>query len=301
MLVEPQFDPRHLRTLESITRLGSFSAAAHELGYTQSAVSQQVAELERRLGTPVVVRRPVRPTAAGRILLDTEAVISASLSAAAAELAALAEGSSGVVRLGAFISAAATVVPPALMRLRETHPGVHIVLREMDQTEIHAALLRGDLDLAITFDYAHTPIAIPPGIHASHLMDDPILVVLPDQHPLARLAAVDPADVKPHEWINTNVDVDDLTPAKTAGPPKALDFEGQDFRTVLGLVAVGLGVALLPSLALQPAVPGAVARPMTGRGLVRRLYTIRLDTATRPAPVRLLESYLLNAQFESTL
>jgi DNA-binding transcriptional LysR family regulator len=255
-------------------------------------VSQQVAELERRVAARVVTRRPVRLTEAGQVLLDAEAAISTSMSSAATELAALAEGSTGVVRLGAFISAAATIAPPSLAHLRATHPGVHLILREMEQTETHAAVLRGDLDLAITFDYAHASTAAPPGVREEHLMDDPIMVVLPDDHALAERAAVNPSDVQTYEWINTNVDVADLTAGDAADPPQALDFEGQDFRTALNLVAAGLGVALLPSLALHHAPPGAVARPMAGSTLMRRLYTARLDTTRVPAPVRRLETCL---------
>jgi DNA-binding transcriptional LysR family regulator len=295
-----QFDPRNLSTLEAVNRLGSFAAAAAELGYTQSAVSQQVAALERQVGVRVLSRRPVRLSDAGRILLGAESAITASMSSAATELAALAEGSTGVVRLGAFISAAATIAPPALAGLRATHPGVHLVLREIEQTEIHAALLRGDLDLAITFDYAHAPIPAPPGIRQRHLMDDPILVVLPQDHPLAGSTIADPVDVRPFEWINTNVDVDGLTSSETSDAHQALDFEGQDFRTALNLVAAGLGVALLPSLALHHATPGAVARPMAGHALVRRLYTARLDTTTAPAPVRRLETCLHDAALTLT-
>lgn len=292
MIMQWQFDPRHLRTLEAIARLGSFAAAAEELGYTQSAVSQQVAELERRVAARVVTRRPVRLTEAGQVLLDAEAAISTSMSSAATELTALAEGSAGVVRLGAFISAAATIAPASLARLRATHPGVHLILREMEQTETHAAVLRGDLDLAITFDYAHAATAAPPGVREEHLMDDPIMVVLPDRHTLADRDAVEPSDVGTHEWINTNIDVAGVTGGDAADPPQALDFEGQDFRTALNLVAAGLGIALLPSLALHHAPPGAVARPMAGSALVRRLYTARLDTTKVRAPVRRLETCL---------
>jgi DNA-binding transcriptional LysR family regulator len=295
MVMRWQFDPRHLGTLEAVNRLGSFAAAAAELGYTQSAVSQQIAALEHQVAAQVVSRRPVRLTHAGRILLGAETAITTSMSSAATELAALADGDTGVVRLGAFISAAATIAPTALADLRETHPGVHLILREIEQTDIHAAVLRGDLDLAITFDYAHAPSPVPPSIHQRRLMDDPIMVVLPQDHPLAASRTVDPVDVGPSEWINTNVDVAGLTSGEAAGASPALDFEGQDFRTALNLVAAGLGVALLPSLALHLAPTGAVARPMAGETLVRRIYTVRLDTTTAPAPVRRLETCLHRA------
>ncbi|MFC5826131.1 LysR family transcriptional regulator [Nonomuraea insulae] len=219
-----------MQTLEAVVRLGSFAAAVQELGYTQPAISQQVAELERRIGARVVVRRPVRATKAGKVLLETEATISASMSRAATELAALAEGTLGEVRLGAFISAAASVAPPALARLRSSHPAVHITLHELEQHEAYALLFRGELDLAITVDYEHAPESAPDGILQKHLMDDPIMVVLPVGHPLAGADSVDPADLPSEEWINTVVDVAGLTPSPVDDGPGTghrLDFQGQ--------------------------------------------------------------------------
>jgi len=293
------FDPRHLVTLAAVVRHGSFAAAAEELGYTQSAVSQQVAELERRVGARVVVRRPVRATEAGQVLLDTESAISVSMSRAATELAALADGTGGEVRLGAFISAAASIVPPALARLRATHPAVHITLRELEQRETHALLFRGEIDLAITFDYEHAPGPVPTGLTQEHLMDDPIMVVLPVGHPLAGTDGVTPADLPSDAWINTAVDARDLAAFEgDRGSGHRLDFDGMDFRTALNLVAAGLGVALLPRLLLSDAPPGVVALPMRQSTLVRRLYTCRLDTRGVTASIRRLEMYLREAVAE---
>ncbi|GAA0594577.1 LysR family transcriptional regulator [Kutzneria viridogrisea] len=295
------FDPRHLLTLAAVVRLGSFAAAAEELGYTQSAVSQQVAELERRVGARVVVRRPVRATEAGQVLLDAEAAISASMSRAATELAALAEGTGGEVRLGAFISAAASIVPPALARLRASHPAVHITLRELEQRDTHALLFRGEIDLAITFDYEHAPESAPAGLVQEHLMDDPILVVLPVGHPLAGADSVAPADLPSDAWINTEVDVAGLTASAADGDRGSghrLDFDGTDFRTALNLVAAGLGVALLPRLLLLDAPPSVVVLPMRQPELLRRLYTCRLDTTGVSASIRRLEVYLREAVAE---
>ncbi len=293
-----QFDPRHLVTLAAIVRLGSFAAAADELGYTQSAISQQIAELERRVGARVVVRRPVRATEAGQVLLDTEAAISNSMSRAAAELASLADGTGGEVRLGAFISAAASLVPPALARLRATHPGVHVTLRELEQRETHGLLFRGEIDLAITFDYEHAPGPVPAGLRQEHLMDDPIMVVLPAGHALARADSVAVADLPSDAWINTAVDFRDLATSPVGGDRGSghrLDFDGMDFRTALNLVAAGLGVALLPRLLLLDAPPNVVALPMRQPTLVRRLHTCRLDTKGVTASVRRLEMYLREA------
>ncbi|MBO0874745.1 MAG: LysR family transcriptional regulator [Pseudonocardia sp.] len=295
------FDPRHLVTLAAVVRLGSFAAAAQELGYTQSAVSQQIAELERRVGARVVVRRPVRATEAGQVLLDTEAAITTSMSHAATELAALTDGTLGEVRLGAFISAAASIAPPALARLRATHPAVHITLRELEQRETHALLLRGEIDLAITFDYEHAPEPTPAGLTQEHLMDDPIMVVLPVGHPLAGADSVTPADLPSDARINTAVDVRDLAASPLdnhRGNGHRLDFDGMDFRTALNLAAAGLGVALLPRLLLLDTPPSVVVLPIRQPTLIRRLYTCRLDTKGVTTSIRQLEIYLREAAAE---
>lgn len=291
-----RLDPRHLRTLESVARLGSFAAAAEELGYTQSAVSQQIAELERRIGGRVVTRRPVRPTGAGRVLLKADSSINASMIRASVELGALTEGSVGEVRLGAFISAAASIAPPALARLRKTHPGIRIVLHEIEQREAYDLLFRGELDLVITFDYEHAPDPAPTGIVQRHLMDDPIMVVLPADHPLADLQSIDPRAVQSDGWIDTAVDVGTLTfngMSEPDMPVSQVDFKGQDFRTALNLVDAGLGVALLPRLLLVDAPAGVSIRPLDARHrLMRRIHICRLEADGISASIRRLEGYL---------
>ncbi|HRQ00803.1 MAG TPA: LysR substrate-binding domain-containing protein [Terrimesophilobacter sp.] len=294
-----QFDPQHLQTLEAVVRLGSFAAAAGEIGYTQSAVSQQLAELERRVGARVVTRRPVRATEAGEVLLAAASAIGSSMTRARTELAALAEGSIGQVRLGAFISAAASIVPPALARLRVEHPGVHIVLREVEQSETFALLTRDMLDLAVVFDYEHAPDEVPAGVVREPLIDDPIMVVLPVSHPAASSSTVSLDSVEPEGWIVTEVGAGELVSEgapSVSSHPNRLDFQGQDFRTALNLVAAGLGVALLPRLLLRDLPAGVVVRDMApGQRIVRRLFTCRMETSVTPAPIRRLEGYLREA------
>lgn len=273
-------------TLAAGVRLGSFAAAADD---------------QRRVGARVVVRRPIRATEAGQLLLDAEAAITASMSRAATEPAALADGTAGEVRLGAFISAAASIVPPALARLRASRPAVHITLRELEQRETHALLFRGEIDLAITFDYAHAPEALPAGLVQEPLLNDPIMVVLPAGHPLAGAGSVTPAELPPDAWINTAVDFRDLATSPLGGARgsgQRLDFDGMDFRTALNLVAAGLGVALLPRLLLVNAPPSVVVLPMRQPTLVRRRYTCRLDTKGVSAPIKRLEAYLREAATE---
>jgi DNA-binding transcriptional LysR family regulator len=291
------FDPHHLRTLEAVARLGSFAAAADELGYTQSAVSQQIAELERRVGSRVLNRRPVTPTEPGMVLLAAETAFQTAMSITAAELAALDEGTAGTVRLGAFVSAAASIVPPALARLRSSNPAVHVTLRQLETSQSYHFLLRGDLDLAVTFDYDGAPQPAPDGIIRRMIRTDPVMAILPASHPLADHEDVGLADFAPDTWINTPVDTSQPATGRPAagrdGPAHRLGFEGDDFRTVVNLVASGLGVALLPQLALIGAPAEVVGRPIRGGTIERRrIYLARLNSRNAPAAVTALERYI---------
>lgn len=142
---------------------------------------------------------------------------------------------------------------------------------------------------------------MPAGLTQEHLVDDPIMVVLPVGHPLAGAGRVNPADLPSDAWIYTAVDVRDLAASPLDGDRGSghrLDFNGMDFRTALNLVAAGLGAALLPRLLLLDAPPSVVAMPLRQPTLVRRLYTCRLDTRGVTASIRRLETYLREAVSE---
>lgn len=291
-----ELDHRQLTTLEAVVRLGSFSAAAASLGYTQSAVSQQIGELERRTGSRVVDRRPVRPTAAGRVLLQAEANVRQTLFAAATELRALDEGVSGSLRIGAFVSAGSSFVPYALARLHHDHPGLKLTLVEVETADAYGALRRGDLDLAVTYDYDRFPQPVPDGVSRRLLLRDPVQIVLPVGHRLTAHTTLRLTDPDPHEWITTPVTapghhvLEELRTIVSTGA--TINFHGDDFRTAIELVAANLGVALLPTLALADA-PGAVtSRPLADSPLTRFVYSCRLDTRRVPAAVQRFETHL---------
>ncbi len=168
-----RFDPRLLATLEAVVRLGSLEAAAAELAVMPADVARDLGDLERRAGLRVVTREPVRATQAGRTLLEAEAAITATLSRASAELAALAEGTGGELRVGAFAPAAWSLVAPALAHVHAVHPDVRISLRVLEPAECHTALVRGELELAVTFGTGDDRDAVPGGIHRLHLAADP--------------------------------------------------------------------------------------------------------------------------------
>ncbi|MEO6086745.1 MAG: LysR family transcriptional regulator [Umezawaea sp.] len=282
-------DPRLLATLEAVVRTRSFAAAAVELGYSGPAVSQQIAELERRVGLRVLERRPVRPTQAGQVLLDAEFRLRAVLATASAELDAVRDGSTGHVRLGAFASAAAHVVPGALARLA----GVRIALRQVETDAAYVALARGELDLALTFDYDLDPVPLPSGLRRRRLVREPVLAVLSATHPLASQPVVDLADLAGDTWVATPqacLRLDAVRELAAVRPE--LRFDGDDFHTVIGLVEAGLCVALLPRLSLRHSAAAVVARPIAGAPLTRDVHATRLDTRHTPQVVLTLERLL---------
>src|ERR671933_2271230 len=179
-------DVRRMRVLREVAQRGSFSAAAEALSFTQSAVSQQIAALEREAGTKLVQRsaRGVKLTQAGEaIVRHTEAIL-ARLAEAESELEAIAGLRGGRVRLAAFESAGATLMPLAIADFRARHPAVELTMTLLDPEESVPMLKCGELDLAIVVLEPHA--RDDDGLQRTHLLDDPMYVVLPVDHPLAR-------------------------------------------------------------------------------------------------------------------
>lgn len=278
-------DLRRLQTLQAVVDSGSFAGAAALLGYTQSAVSQHLAELEAAAGARLVERRPVRVTPAGEVALRGARTAETALAAARDELHALREGYSGTVRLGSFASAASTVAAPAIGRLARSRPDVRVALAQREPAEAYEGLLRGELDLALTFAREHGTAAPPAGVTEMTLDDDPFLAALPEGHRLARRRTVDLADLAAERWVGApgaGVPLAALpTLARVPGFTAGTLFDGDDFRVVLSLVAAGAGVALLPRLALSHAPEGVVTRPLRGTPLVRH---VRLALAADRTP-----------------
>lgn len=284
-------DARWLRTLAAVVEHRSFGAAATALGYTQSAVSQQISELERAVGLPLLERRPVRPTAAGEVALAAARQAGAVLDAAATELRALRDGTAGTVRLGAFRSAAEALVAPALGGFAQRHPDVHVAIAQLETPDAHDALIAGTIDLAVTFDDGAADAPAP--ITRRRLLTDAVLVALPEHHPLAAVPQVTMHDLQDERWIDAPL----AGFAPLLPPPRrrGTSYDGDDFAVVLALVAAELGVALVAGLAARRPVPGVVTRPLAGTGLDRGVFLARLHTRTVAPAVAALESHLLHA------
>jgi DNA-binding transcriptional LysR family regulator len=280
-------DSRQLATFEAVLRTGSFAAAAAELGYTQSAVSQQIAGLERAAGQRLLERRPVRPTEAGLVALRAAQATGQAIAAATTELRALRTGESGHLRLGAFASAASAIAAPALAAFARSHPGIQVTLVQVETSDAYEQLISGRLDLALTFDYDLDPSNPPDTLQRTLVAEDPVLVALPTTHPLAADTSIEISSLADDVWIAAplaGLPLAAVRAARGAGFQPRLRFEGDDFRTVLALIDNGLGIAFVPRLATQHLPDGVTVRPLADELLTRRIYTTRLRTTiTRPA------------------
>jgi len=267
-------DVRLLQTFREVAMRGSFSLAAEELGFTQPAISQHLARLERHLGVKVLERtaRGVTLTPAGEALLaETESVLS---SVRQAERAARAAG--GVVasrlRVGAFPSAAAGLVPGAVReaRRRLPHPDIELDLRVMEDQPGLRALVRGRLDIALMIQSPFDPIVVPDEIELLEITEDPMMIALPPDHPMASRRSVDLAQLADEPFLLTELGgtcADSnimLRACRDAGFAPNVRLESEDYNALQGMAAAGLGVSIIPRMATIGAYPGVVVLPLKG-------------------------------------
>ncbi|KUN34186.1 LysR family transcriptional regulator [Streptomyces longwoodensis] len=273
-------EARHLRVLRAVAATGSFSAAGRELGCTQPAVSQQMKALEASVGTPLLVRtgREMRLTQAGEALVRHASGILAGLTAAEEEVAAIAGLRAGRVRLVSFPSGSSTLVPTALAALRAAHPGTRVSLEEAEPPESVDKLRAGDCDVALAFRYEKPAGAErAPGpeewddLVVRPLLTDRLVGLVPERHRLAAAGSVAIGDLADEPWIagcprcrGQLVQV-----CEGAGFTPRIDFATDDYPAVVGLVGAGLGVAVLPQLAVASVRPRG-ARTVTLEPAVRR-------------------------------
>ena len=292
-------DVKRLRVLHEVARQGSFSAAADALSYTQSAISQQIAALERETGTTLVDRgaRGIRLTDAGEALVRHADAILTRITDAEAELEAIAGLRGGRVRLASFATAGSTFVPHAIATFHEQHPAVEISLKEADPEESVPLLKAGQLDIAILFE--------PHGagdltdMEKVHLLEDPMSIVLPEDHPLASKAKIRLKDLEGEAWVQTTANCPcGLIVAdhcRAAGFEPRVAFESDDYLTVQGLIAAGVGVALIPSLGLAAYRPDVAIRPIAGAKPKRDIYAVTLPCGRRSPATQAMIDVLCDA------
>jgi molybdate transport repressor ModE-like protein len=269
-------DVRRLRVLAEIAQRGSLAAAASALDYTPSAVSQQVAALEREVGATLIERRPrgSAVTEAGRALARHAERILAGLEAAEAEVQSLAGLRSGLLRLGWFATAGATLMPQAIAIFRARHPEIELSLIEADPDECAARLTERELELALVYDFDLAP-SLTGDLRQVDLLVDRLYVGLPREHPLAsrsRLALRDLADEPWIQGVRRGSTLEVLpTACRAAGFEPKIAFQTEDHMAVQGLVAAGVGVGLIPALTLPSARRDIAVRRVSRPALIRRV------------------------------
>jgi DNA-binding transcriptional LysR family regulator len=302
-------DAAGLRVMRAIAEEGSFTAAAAALGYTQPAISQMVRRLEQRTGTVLVERvgRNVRLTEAGQVLARHAGPVLAALDAAEEEVAAIAGLRSGRVRLMAFPSASATLVPRALSLVKERFPEVSISFTEAEPPESIAALRAGDCDLAVAFTYAGTDVTRGAedldAFVTTPLIDDDVRLAVNRRHGVAEREVVDLAELSGEPWIagcpRCRGHLVQL--AGEAGFRPDVAYETEDYVAVMGLVAEGLGVALIPDLILRTVQhDDVVALPLTPASRRTIAAVTTPDLRRVPAVAATLDALVESARGQST-
>jgi DNA-binding transcriptional LysR family regulator len=288
-------DVRRMRVLREVAERGSIAGAAQALAFTPSAVSQQIATLEREAGVALVERGPrsIRLTAAGRALVEHTEGILASLDAAEADIQAIAGVRGGMLRLASFPTAYATIMPAAIGEFRRRHPGVELTLTEADPLLSIARLKSGEIDLALLYEYDYVPLPDDEAVSREPLLDDPIRILLPRGHREARRRAVPLDALAAERWITSTARSSChefvARSCRASGFEADIGFESDDHGVWQGLVAAGVGVALAPDLALENLHPGVEARPVALHPLKRRVYTAYRSGGRSPAIEAMLD------------
>ncbi|NGN68328.1 LysR family transcriptional regulator [Streptomyces sp. A7024] len=292
-------DTAWLEVFRSVARHGSFTAAAAELGYTQSAVSRQVSALEAEFGAPLFDRLPrgVRLTDAGRTALSHAGAALERLDAARRDLAALQGLAAGRLRFGAFATAGAALVPLAVAAFRADHPDVEVCHTEGYSRDHVSALQAGDLDLAVVSGYADRLGAFDP-VELIHLLDEPVLVALPIGHRLARRRTLRLAELMDEPWVAGSTDAGEtlISACLREGFRPRIDIVAREWIAKFGFVAAGFGITLVPALAAGALPPGLVLVALrTEDAPVRSVYAAVPRGAARPAAVSGFLPYLRRA------
>jgi DNA-binding transcriptional LysR family regulator len=274
-------DVRRLRLLLELTRRGTVTAVAEALAYTPSAVSQQLAALEREAGVPLLERtgRRVALTPAGTVLAGYAESVIAVLEEASAALAATRDSLTGPLRIGAFPSAARVILPPALVALGRAHPGLELMVTELDPVDVPDALHSGALDVALTFVYDYVPVTPDPALDSEPLLEEVVYLATSDPE---RTSIEDCRDAP---WIagsaGTLCHTLVIRACEARGFTPRIRHYADDFGTVLALVAAGQGVSLIPQLGLSGTPSGVALIPLASRR--RSSIACRKGTRQHPA------------------
>lgn len=288
-------DVQRLRVLRTVVSTGSVSAAADVLGYTPSAISQQLAVLQRETGLRLVERRGrgVEPTAAGHTLAEEARRVLESISGVEGLVGDLRAGRTGSLSLGYFASAGAAWIPPVVAALVREFPDLRLDLRLNElRGEGHPV---SDLEVFVAGAHHEPPGTVPDGYAVHHLLDDPYVVVVPATNPLAGRSAVPLRELAAEQWVDNDVNRGYcrqvvLESCAEAGFVPDFRIETPDYPTAVSFVAAGVGITLLPRLGAERLPDGVVAVPVVDPAPVRTIsLAVKAAIEHHPAAVRAVD------------
>ncbi|GAA3729820.1 LysR family transcriptional regulator [Salinactinospora qingdaonensis] len=283
------FDMRRLRLLYELSNRETVTAVAEKFAMSPSGVSQQLAQLQREARVTLFVRegRRLRITDAGRLLVSHTERLLTGLEEAESELAELVGSVTGPVRLSAFPTVARSVVPEAVARCRHRHPDLRIVMDEREAPESMVALRGHDTDLALVYEYDMLPPFDTSGITLTRLVAESLVVALPPDHRVGE-EPIELASLAEEPWISAYSDTSgraalDQACAAAEFAPR-VDYASNDYTVIIALVRAGLGVALVPEMALEPGDTDIVVRRLAGDPVTRSIsLAARTGTLRNPA------------------
>jgi DNA-binding transcriptional LysR family regulator len=282
-------DPRRLRILLAVAEGKSFTAAAQRLSLTQSAVSQQMAALEREAGVTLLIRTPqgVSLTEAGSMLAERSYRLLADVAAVEAELLTAGDAKAEI-RLGAFSTAALELLPQALRAFRDARPDVRVSLVSLPSGDITTSLWDGSIHALLAWEYSFAPQPLNRRLAQYRLPDDPLLAVLPAGHPLAARTELALADLAGEPWMTRThrepYENAYETMCRIAGFEPEVVFRVDDYETMQGLIAAGLGVSMAPALSLVRHRPDVAIRPISP-AFTRQVSVLTLVDGPWAAPL----------------
>jgi DNA-binding transcriptional LysR family regulator len=280
-------DLKRMRILREVAERRSFSAAGDALFLSQSAVSQQVATLEREVGMRLLDRTREGPklTDAGQVLVGHAEAAIARLEEAERELAAIAGLEGGELRLASFPSASATILTEAVSLFHRRHPMVRLAVADAEPEDSLPRLRAGEIDLALSFDYPSVPVEAERDLDRTLLLTESMHLALPADHPLASRTTVPLAELADHTWLcgslpSTCGEVV-IAACRTAGFEPEVGFETDDYNVMQGFIAAGLGMTLLPDLVLPTLRSDLVVRPTDPPAPERRVWAATRGVGSR--------------------
>jgi molybdate transport repressor ModE-like protein len=290
-------DVRRLRVLRALADHGTVAAAAQALHLTPSAVSQQLAALEREVGQPVVERRGrgLVLTGAADVLLEHAHALFAQLERAEADVAAHGRGELGTVVIGAFPTALTSIAAPAAQALAGAHPRLRLELRDVESPHCFTALAEEAIDVAVSMESASAPPPNDPRFARRPLLDDPLDAVLPPDHRLAGREAIALDALAEDTWVGpspgTSCHEVTMAACAAAGFTPRLVHRTNDFTALMTFVAAGLGVTLVPRLAQGTTPDGAAVVALRGKPPARRVFAAtRRGSEARPTVAAVLDA-----------